>query len=334
MAEMPRLRENEVAQREQGCNKPKLTVAQQVAHLKAKGVKFERCDEGEAGDYLSRKCDLYEATSYRKLFSKRQGGKQDGEYVNLDFAQLIAFAELDEMLRETLFPITRHIEHYRKVALKHDISEREEESGYKIVVDYLASLTPRDRRYRESELERNSKNKYTEAAYEKYKENMPSWVFLELVPFSALIDFIRFCGVRWNDKGLEQSHYDLKKVKSVRNCTAHGSCIINTFADGANARHTTSKDTLEAVAKLELSRATKRKWMRNASVQEIAVTLVRYATIVPNCSAKKRDIERLRGFFDEVEAAGDLLPRTGPDATAAAAISFIRFLTESLHLLD
>ena len=120
---------------------------------------------------------------------------------------------------------------------------------------------------------------------------MPSWVFLELVPFGTLVDFIRFCGARWDDKDFEQSHYDLKKVKSVRNCAAHGSCIINTFAEGANSRRTTSRKTLEAVAKR-------------------------------------------RGFFNAVEGAGDLLPKTGPDATAAAAINFIRSLTKSLGLLD
>ena len=40
---------------------------------------------------------------------------------------------------------------------------------------------------------------------------MPSWVFLELVPFGTLVDFIRFCGARWDDKDFEQSHYDLRR---------------------------------------------------------------------------------------------------------------------------
>lgn len=315
-------------------DKPKLTIAQQIAHLKAKGVKFEKCTEEEAAEYLSEGCDLYELTSYRKLFVKRQGGERDGEYVNLDFAQLIVFAKLDEMLREALFPMTRRIEHSNKVALKHSVAELENEDGYSIVADYMASLTPKDRSYREAELERNGRSKYTKSVYEKYREDMPSWVFLELVPFGALIDFIRFCGVRWGDKNLERSHYDLKKVKSVRNCTAHGSCIINTFAYGANTRHTSSRDTLNAVAKLGLSKPTRQKWLRNAATQEIAITLVRYAATVPDCPAKERDIERLRGFFAEVDKAGNLLPRIGPDATASAAIGFIRSLTKSLGLLD
>jgi len=193
-------------------DKPKLTIAQQVAHLKKKGVKFEKCSEKDAAYYLSEGRDLFEVSSYRKLFSKRQGGEHDGQYVNLDFAQLVAFAELDEILRETLFLMTRHIESRNKVVLKRTIAELEDENGYAIVSGYMDSLTPKSRAIREGELERNSRNKFTKAAYEKYEGDMPSWVFLELVPFGTLVDFIRFCGVRWGDKGLEQSHYDLKKV--------------------------------------------------------------------------------------------------------------------------
>lgn len=317
----------------QAHGKPKLTITQQVSHLKKRGVKFEKCSEEDAAYCLSEGRDLFEVSSYRKLFSKRQGGERDGQYVNLDFAQLVAFAELDEMLRETLFLMTRHIESRNKVILKRDIAEMEDEDGYAIVSGYIDSLTPKSRGIRKGELERNSRNKFTKAAYEKYKDDMPSWVFLELVPFGTLVDFIRFCGTRWGDKGLEQSHYDLKKVKSVRNCAAHGSCIINLFAEGANSERTTSRGTLEAVAKLGLSKPTRQKWLRNAATQEIAVTLVRYAQDIPEGSARKRDEERLKGFFDAVDAAGNLIPKQGPDATAFAAINFIRSLTVSLGLL-
>lgn len=314
-------------------DKPKLAIAQQIDHLKVKGIKFEKCSEDEASRYLSEVCDLYELTSYRKLFAKRQGGKHDGEYANLDFAQLVIFARLDEMLREALFPMTTRIEHFGKVTLKCRIAELEDEDGYSIVADYIASLMPKEKNYRKAELERNSGNRYTKPVYEKYKEDIPSWVFLELVPFGTLVDFIRFCGLRWGDRALARSHYDLKKVKSVRNCTAHGSCIINTFADGANARHTTSTDTLGAVAKLGLSKPTRQKWLRNAATQEIAIALVRYAAMVPDCPAKKRDLKRLADFFNEVDRAGDLIPKTGPDATAWAAIEFMRSLTKSLGLV-
>lgn len=313
--------------------KPKLTIAQQISHLKDKGIKFEKCGEDEAASFLAEQCDFYEATSYRKLFTKRQGGERDGEYANLDFAQLKVLAALDETLREVLFPMTRHIEHSWKVSLKRSVSEREDEDGYEIVSDYLSSLSAKDRNYRTSELKRSSLNPYTRGIYKKYAEHMPTWAFLELTSFGTLTDFVRFCGERWDDKTLTRTHYDLKKVKSVRNCTAHGSCIINSFAEGENSKHTTSVDTLSAVAASGLSKTTRKKWMRNAATQEIAVTLVRYSRDVPEGHSKDRAEKWLRGFFDEVKEANALLPQAGPDATAAAALHFIESLTRSLELI-
>ena len=87
------------------------------------------------------------------------------------------------------------------------------------------------------------------------------------------------------------------------------------------------------MAKLGLSKPTRQKWLRNAATQEIAVTLVRYAQDVPEGPTRKRDEEKLKGFFDAVDAAGNLIPKQGPDAMAFAAISFIKSLTANLGLL-
>lgn len=59
--------------------KPILTVEEQIAHLKAKGVKFVLCDEAEAVRYLAEKCNFFKLASYRKLFAKREGGDRDGQ---------------------------------------------------------------------------------------------------------------------------------------------------------------------------------------------------------------------------------------------------------------
>lgn len=66
--------------------KPILTIEQQIEHLKQKGVAFELCSEEEAADYLRDKCNFFKLASYRKLFSKYEGGPRDGRYVDLDFA--------------------------------------------------------------------------------------------------------------------------------------------------------------------------------------------------------------------------------------------------------
>lgn len=331
MADGPKRVGEDVERREH--IKPKLSIDQQIAHLRAKGVKFEKCGVEEARVYLSHERGFYELTAYRKLFTKRQGGERDGEYANLDFAQLVAFAELDESLRDALLVMTRQIEHYQGTKLNYAIDEREDEDGYAIVEDFLLSLKPESKDYMEKEFDRSAFSPYTRGIHEKYSGDKSAWAFLKVASFGSLVDFMRFCGRRWDDERLGGSHYNMKRVKSVRNCAAHGSCIINSFAEVDNAERPASREVHEAAAKTGASKATRRKWLHNSAVQEIATTLVVYADVVPEGKMRQNGIARLKSFFDEADEVADLLPSKGPDAKATAAISFVKSLTKSLGLL-
>lgn len=46
--------------------KPLLSVEEQIAHLKAKGVVFELCSEDSAAQYLADRTYLFKIASYRK----------------------------------------------------------------------------------------------------------------------------------------------------------------------------------------------------------------------------------------------------------------------------
>ena len=227
--------------------KPILTIEQQIEHLKQKGVAFELCSEEEAADYLRDKCNFFKLASYRKLFSKYEGGPRDGRYVDLDFGQLRLLAALDQELRHALLGMTLDIEHFQKVTLLREMEDRGED-GYAIVADYMASLTTANREYRLRELKMSGRSPYSSSLYAKYSGDMPAWAFLELTSFGTLIDFVRFCARRWGDRRFEASHYDLKRVKSVRNCAAHGSCLINCFAERGAARGSASSGVSRRVA--------------------------------------------------------------------------------------
>ncbi len=292
--------------------KDTLDVDRQIEHLKSKGIKFELCGEDAAREYLSSKCNLFKVSSYRKLFSKYVGGENDGKYVDLDFGQLKPLASIDNSLRGVLRTLALDIEHFQKVALLNKMEQQEEEEdGYSIVADYLNSLSPRDRAYKDNELERCGYSPCSKAICRKYKDNLPVWVFLEMISFGTLVDFTKFCGKRWEDKALTDSHYDLKRVKSVRNCTSHGSCIINSFADGPTRIQNVSSEVLSAVAEAGAPKNTRQKWMKNAPVREIAITIVRYSLTVPEGKSKERAKAALTAFFDEVDATRGKLPRTG-----------------------
>ena len=65
--------------KEEDDRKPKLTVEEQIEHLKSKGVAFELCDEKEAARVLSEQDHYFRLAAYRVLFPKRIGGAHDGE---------------------------------------------------------------------------------------------------------------------------------------------------------------------------------------------------------------------------------------------------------------
>ena len=62
--------------------KPMRATEGQIAHLKARGVAFELCDEQEALEYLRANTYYYKLAAYRVLFPKKVGGAHDGESRN------------------------------------------------------------------------------------------------------------------------------------------------------------------------------------------------------------------------------------------------------------
>ena len=112
---------NEIA--EDNKRKPKLTVEEQIEHLKSKGVTFELCDEGEASRILSEQDHYFRLAAYRVLFPKRVGGKHDGEYAELDFGQLVDLAGIDQELRRFLLPLTLDVENAAKTKLVEKITD-------------------------------------------------------------------------------------------------------------------------------------------------------------------------------------------------------------------
>ena len=318
--------------RNSATRKPILTVEQQIDHLKEKGVKFELCDENKAARYLSEKCNFFKLASYRKLFSKREGGERDGQYVNLDFAQLRLLASLDQRLRRALLGMTLDIEHFQKMGILREVETRGE-NGYSIVSDYMGSLGAQNKEHRLHELGMNSRSPYSTSIYSKYFDDMPVWVFLELTSFGTLIDFSKFCADRWGDRALREAHYDLKRIKSIRNCAAHNSCLINCFADRDNAPNSASRRVTLKVSATGFPKATRRKWMGNTAMQEVATVLVAYAATVPDGFSKERASRNLDEVFSRLDREVALLPDAGPDAIAYSALMFLRRLTVSLGLV-
>ncbi len=218
--------------------KPSLAVAEQIAHLKSKGVTFELCSEEDAADYLHTANNLLRTSSYRKLFPVKAAGAHAGEYAGLDFEHLRVLSSLDRMLRACFLPIALDIEHFARVEIL-DACEEHGEDGYGIVLDYLhTKLNHKGRNHIEGGLRARGSEGDTHDEYsgnliakhygiDEHLDRMPVWVFLETIEFRSFTDFYLFCAERWNDAEMLQRHYVLKSVRALRNACAHNSCILN-----------------------------------------------------------------------------------------------------------
>ena len=125
--------------------------------------------------------------------------------------------------------MTLDIEHFQKVTLLREMEDCGE-GGYAIVADYMASLTAANREYRLRELKMSGRSPWQLELYAKYSGDMPAWAFLELTSFGTPIDFVRFCARRWGRQAPRGLHYDLKREVRPQ-LRAHGSCLINCFAE-------------------------------------------------------------------------------------------------------
>ena len=213
--------------------KPLLTVEQQVEHLKSKGVTFELCSEEDAAEYLAERTYFFKVAAYRALFDKRIGGPRDGQYANLDFGHLRALASLDRDLRYALLPLTLDVEHAARTKLMRIATERDDEDGYALSRDYMASLNHNERRRREGEVGMMGNDLFCGDLVKKYGSNpadMPIWVLMELFSFGSFINLYLFCAERWGDREMVHEHYMLRQAKSVRNACAHSSDILNGIA--------------------------------------------------------------------------------------------------------
>jgi abortive infection bacteriophage resistance protein len=273
--------------------KPKLTVEEQIEHLKSKGVTFDLCDEDEAMRILSEQDHYFRLAAYRVLFPKRVGGAHDGEYAGLDFGHLVDLAGIDQELRGFLLPLTLDVESAAKTKLVGKITEDRNEDGYSIFAEYLAHLNHADRNRRKGEISRLENDAYLGPLVARYPiDEMPAWVFLELSSFGAFTNFYLFCAERWDNAEMKDDHYLLRRANSLRNAAAHSSAIINGLGISSNAPTRYPASVARALGNAGVSKRLRRSKMRNPRVLQMTVFAYTYARFVPQ--EKQRHVhERL-----------------------------------------
>ena len=275
-----------------GVYKPILTVDEQIAHLKQKGVQFDLCEEEQAKEYLRRHNNYFKLTAYRKNYPKHPEGPKKGTYVGLDFAFLVDLAVIDMVLRYQIVRLSLDLEHHVKLRLLRKVEENDED-GYSVVKDYFESLGEKQQEVLKKEIDRNRGSIYCGDIVSKYDPSYPVWAFLEIIPFGRVIAFYEFCARRFSDAQMEEDFYRLQTCKEIRNAAAHSNCIINDL-HARTVRHDTNAAVTQELMRISgMKSGFRRNRMSNARIQQIVTLLYMHKTVVESEGIHKAETEEL-----------------------------------------
>ena len=231
-----------------GNSKELKTPQELIEKLKNKGIIFTHgFTEAAAIDYLKRNNNYYKLTAYRKNFQKDSAGK----YVGLDFEYLVDRAIIDMLFRKEILSMALDIEHFEKVKLLNALKNKGDD-GYKALRSYRASLetggesNDAELNKLQTEIENNKGSIYCGdmLSHIPLGQEMPVWVFLEVITFGRFLSFLKFCGEYLNDQNLTNDYYTMKKVKSLRNAAGHSNCIFNDLVLRNREDTATMNDTI------------------------------------------------------------------------------------------
>ena len=151
--------------------------------------------------------------------------------------------------------------------------------------DFLASSASQ-RRYIENLLNSRKDDAYSGAIIENYGEALPIQAFVEVVSFGTFIGLVKFCAERWDDDGLLDSHYMLKKTKSVRNGTAHLHLILNDANGESRPRERIRPVVSQAIAASGIPKRLRSKKLGDPKMVQMATLHYQYSIEVPGGHTK------------------------------------------------
>ena len=309
--------------------KPITTPEEQVSLLLDKGVTFERCSEDRALEILTNAETYLHLSAYRVLFQRYERGEDAGKFVNLDFQDLLDVSSFDDSLRETFRLMAKDIERMVRAWLVSEAAERGED-GYKIVADFACSLSPVFRNSLIRDLtSRSGSDEYAGPLIDHYRDAMPAWVLLEVIPFGSLLAFHLFCVERWGETSKREIHYALKDVKAIRNCASHASCLCNGFVPEHETKYTTSEIVLEWLNACGVPRnKTRRAKLHNRRMQQLVTTVALHDMLVGDYTAPEVPdaVAGLRPLMDNVIA------RYGTQSPLVSHLAFLARILDAASI--
>lgn len=272
--------------------RPKLTIEQQVEHLKSKGVTFTLCTEEQATLFLKYSTFFFKVKAFDKDY---EINPKTGKYLNLDFAYLTELSTLDMHLRRLILHATLDIEHYLKVMLIREISEDPTEDGYEIVERFF-NVYPDVK----ASIGGKSENSMCRDLIHKLqKEGYAVWNLIEVISFG---DLVNLCEVYDQNTGgkKEDLFRCLFAVRCLRNAAAHNNCLLNSMRTASTRKIRPSRFLTHFASTIPGVKETSReKKMSNPVIHDFIGLLFIYDKIVTSPKTREHFAAELHQLFNE-----------------------------------
>lgn len=259
-----------------------LSVDKQIEHMKKKGITFQYVTEQEAKEFLTNNNYYMKFAAYRFNYRKHESGKKAGQYIGLDFGCLKELSTLDMHLRYSVLEMCLDIELAIRVHLIRQITQNENEDGYRVVQHFL-----KKKPNILSKIQRQKSGEYCKDLIQKYYPDFPAWVFVEIISFGDLLYFYEDYSKEHKRDKINNDLLNI--VRDLRNASAHSNCLMNKIGEELDETKQAHNDITEFVKNIpEIGSQSRKNNLGCKFAYNMTALLYVYDMFVPDVAKQKR----------------------------------------------
>lgn len=196
-----------------------------IEQMKKLNISFRYFNEDTAAEIIRTEFSFFRLMEYGSLFDKYRATDKLGIFVSLDFAQLYALAELDELFRNIAMTQCLEIEQTLKTILINNICTYNDSQS--IIDAFVTTNQEYMLRFYCSDTSDalNNKNDFQNLC----ALSLPQ--FLDVIHFGTLVHFIAYIEKNYPQISLGTKHLflssHLPSVRQIRNMSAHNVALIS-----------------------------------------------------------------------------------------------------------
>ena len=269
---------------------PKLSIPQQIEHMKNKGITFSICSEADARRFLADHNYYYKLKAYAHNFDTYKDSEKKGQYINLDFAHLKDLSTIDAHFRKIILTMCIDLEHFLKVRMLNHCNMVDED-GYEIVRDFF-EMQPT----LQEEIEKKTNTSTCHGIVEKRRGTWAIWNVVELLSFGPFVDLysLFYSRNKFDNTGVDY----LYSVRMIRNAAAHNNCLLNQMRAPFSRPINPSYELRNQINRMTSARPNRvKEHLQHPTIHDFLALIILYDKMVPE-PTRSKGLQEVKALFD------------------------------------